>query len=175
MAPLINKQKDEIDSLLNQIDTKVYQKCGLEILDFTPELESKEYAASRYKINDLHIASRNAKITPKKIGQFVTFWKRKGKGQIEPFNEKDQIECFVVNVRTENELGQFVFPKSALIKKGIISTTKKEGKRAFRVYPKWDIPKNKQSAQTQKWQLDYFYQIDDSVDFNMVTELYKNK
>lgn len=160
---------------LNQIKTEIYDKCELEISDFNTEPESKEYEACRFKLNRLNIVSRNAKITPKKVGQFVTFWKRNENGPIEPFFETDPINFYVVNVRTENKFGQFVFPKSVLVKKGIISTGKKEGKRAFRVYPNWDIAKNKQSEQTQKWQLNYFYEINDSTDFSKVAELYKNK
>ena len=76
---------------------------------------------------------------------------------------------------TENGFGQFVFPKPVLVKKGIISTESKEGKRAFRVYPDWDIAKNKQAAQTQKWQLDYFYEINDLTDLHKVSKLYKNE
>jgi hypothetical protein len=76
-------------------------------------------------------------------------------------------------VRTEKKFGQFVFPKSVLIKKGIISTRKKEGKRAFRVYPNWDVAKNKQAERTQKWQLDYFYEINATTDLQKVTGLYK--
>ena len=58
----------------------------------------------------------------------MTFWKRNGNGPIEPLIETDQIDFTTVNVRTENELGQFVFPKSVLIKKGMISVERKEGK-----------------------------------------------
>lgn len=163
-----------MDNNLNQIKTKIYDKCALEISDFKNEQESKEYVACRYKLNELNIISRNAKTTPKKIGQFVTFWKRNGNGPIEPFCETDRIDFYVVNVRTENEFGQFVFPKSVLIKKGIITTNKKEGKRAFRVYPNWDATKSKQAKRTQKWQLNYFYKISDSTDFNKVVELYKS-
>ena len=59
-----------------------------------------------------------------------------------------------------------------LIKRGIISTNKKDGKRAFRVYPKWDFPKNRQAEKTQKWQLENFYEVDNSTDLNKVVELY---
>ncbi len=76
-----------------------------------------------------------------------------------------------MNVRNENEFGQFVFPKYVLIKKGIISTENKEGKRAFRVYPKWDVTKNKQAERTQKWQLNYFYEINNSTDLKKVLGL----
>ena len=105
----------------------------------------------------------------------MTFWKRNENGPIEPFNEIDNIDFYTVTVRTEKEFGQFVFPKSILIKKGIISTNKKEGKRAFRVYPNWDVAKNKQAEITQKWQLKYFYEINNSINFNKVMELYKTE
>lgn len=163
-----------MDNNLNQINTEVYKKCDLKISDFQLEPESKAYNACRFKLNGLQIICRNAKITPKKIGQFVTCWKRNGNGSIEPFEENDPINFYVVIVRTEKEFGQFVFPKSVLINKGIISTHKKEGKRAFRVYPKWNIAKNKQAEQAQKWQLDYFYEINTSTDYNKAIALFKN-
>lgn len=159
---------------LDQIKTEVYDKCSLIISEYKPEPESKEYGACRFDLGGRKIIYRNAKITPKKSGQFVTFWKRNENGPIEPFFETDQIDFYVVNVRTENKFGQFVFPKSVLIKKGIISTKKREGKRAFRVYPSWDKTNNKQAERTQKWQLNYFYKINDSTDLNKVSELYKN-
>ena len=112
------------------------------------------------------------KITPKKVGQFVTFWKRNGNEPIEPLNEADKIDFYVVNVRAEIKFGQFVFPKSILIKKGIVSTDKKEGKRGFRVYPLWNITGNKQATKTQKWQLNYFLQVDSFTDLKRAKELY---
>lgn len=162
-----------MNSSLNQIKTEVYDKCTFQFSEFKNETESKEYDACRFKLNGSNVISRNAKITPKKVGQFVTFWKRNGNGPIVPLDENDDFEFYVVNVRTEIEFGQFVFPKNELIKKGIISTQKKEGKRAFRVYPNWDIPKNKTAERTQNWQKDYFYKIDSSTDFEKVKELYK--
>lgn len=164
-----------MDKNLKQIKSEIYDRCSLGISEFTLETESKEYNACRFQLNGLNILSRSSKITPKKIGQFVTFWKRNGNGPIEPFNEKDPIDFYIVNVRSENQFGQFVFPKLALIKKGIISTKKKEGKRAFRVYPNWDTAKNKQAERTQKWQLNYFYQINSSTDLQKVMALYNEK
>ena len=57
----------------------IYDKCNLAISNFHKELESKEYQACRFNLNNKHIICRTAKITPKKVGQFVTFWKRKKK------------------------------------------------------------------------------------------------
>ncbi len=109
-----------MDSNLNIINTKVYEKLGLRISDFQLEPESKEYDACRFKLNGRKIISRNSKITPKKVGQFVTFWKGNGNGPIEPLEENDQIDFYAVNLRSENEFGQFLFPKSVLVKKGIL-------------------------------------------------------
>lgn len=161
-----------MDNLLNQVKTKVFDKHGLEMTSFQLEAESKEYAACQFELNQRKIICRSAKITPKKIGQFVTFWKRQRGGPIEPFHETDLVDYFVVNLQSGDQTGQFVFPKSVLIKKGIISTDQKEGKRAFRVYPKWDLPKSKQAERTQKWQLDYFFELTDSLNADTFLKLY---
>ena len=161
-----------MDKNLKQIKEEIYDRCGLSMANFQLELESKEYNACQFQLNGWNIACRNSKITPKKSGQFVTFWKRNRTGPIEPFDENDQIDFFVVNARTANQFGQFVFPKSILIKKGIVSTNKKEGKRAFRVYPSWDVANSKQAERTQKWQLNHFYKIEEETDLKKVTNLY---
>ena len=153
-----------MDQILNRINTEVFQKCGLTLSKLSHEQESQEYAASKFELNSLRIVNRNAKITPKKVGQFVTFWKRSNDGPIEPYEATDSFDFFVVNVEAQRKLGQFVFPKSILIKKGILSTDQKEGKRAFRVYPEWDSPTSQQARRTQKWQSEFFYEISDETD-----------
>lgn len=161
-----------MDRYLSEIKSKVYDKCNFNITNFQFETESREYDACQFELNGFRIISRKAKITPKKKGQFVTFWKRNRNEIIEPFDLTDEIDFYVVNVWAENKLGQFVFPKSVLIDKGIISTETKEGKRAFRVYPIWDLTQNKQAVHTQKWQSNYFYKIDEMVNLEKVKSLY---
>jgi hypothetical protein len=161
-----------MNAILKRIKTEIYDHCRLKISNFTIEVESTAYDACQFDLEALHIVCRNAKITPKKVGQFVTFWKRNSNQPIAPFHAHDRFDFFVVNVHTENKVGQFVFPKSILIEKGIISTDKKEGKRAFRVYPTWDITTSKQAVRTQKWQLKYFYELNATTDLNNVLELY---
>jgi len=151
----------------------VFEKCGLTITEFKAENESKEYAACRFKLNGLKVVCRKSKITPKKVGQFVTFWKRNKNGITEPLDETDLIDFYVINVKEENYFGQFVFPKSILIEKGLISTPKREGKRGFRIYPRWDRPQSRQAINTQKWQLNYFFEINDKTDLERVVELYR--
>ena len=118
--------------------------------------ESKAYEACTYKINKLKIIGRTAKITPTKVGQFVTLWKRLNNGPIQPFDIADDFDFIIINTKTKENYGQFVFPKGILIKKSIITDGKKEGKRAIRVYPSWDKPISKQAIKTQNWQLEYF-------------------
>lgn len=162
-----------MNTKLNQIKTEVYDKCSLEISDFIEELEGVGYDACQFKLNGMKVICRSSRITPKKVGQFVTFWKRNEKGITEPFNETDTIDFYVINVNSENNSGQFVFPKSILINKGIISTKIKDGKRGFRVYPKWDKATNKQAEKTQNWQLQYFYELNKTTNFKKVLELYE--
>lgn len=136
-----------------------YEPSGLTVGHFAIEAESEEYAASEFKIGDLKCKFRVAKITPTKVGQFVTLWKRISSGPIQPIDMADPFDLVVISVRTSEHFGQFVFPKLVLYEKGVISEAGSGGKRAIRVYPPWDTPDNKQAIQTQKWQVPYFFEI----------------
>lgn len=161
-----------MDTILNHIKNEIYNKCDFTLSNLNTEPESAGYDACNFDLSGRKIRYRNAKTTPKKIGQFVTFWKRNENGPIEPFHETDYIDFYVVTVQKNTKLGQFVFPKSILITKEILSTDKKEGKRAFRVYTIWDTASNVQARQTQKWQLNYFYEINASTDIDNIKMLY---
>ena len=149
----------EVNTNLSEIDKAVYAKLEMKISEFRVEPESIEYDACRFTLNELIIISRSSKITPKKVGQFVTFWERNKEQKTEPFDESYPLDFYVINIRKGDQLGQFVFPKSVLILKGILTTEKKDGKRGFRVYASWDLTTNKQAIKTQKWQLEYFYEV----------------
>ncbi|MBF2707368.1 MepB family protein [Flavobacterium soyangense] len=163
-----------MNKIVSETKELLFDKCDFELTNIEIEKESSEYCAHRFEIDELKILFRSAKITPTKTGQFVTLWKRKNeKSEIEPFEISDDIDLFVINVKTEANFGQFVFPKSVLVERGII-TDKKEGKRAVRVYPIWDLTESKQAKKTQKWQLDYFLEIpfDEPLDTNRAKSLY---
>ena len=162
-----------MNNFLNQINKTVYENCDLLLSNFSVEKESNEYEACMFELKNKKVRCRNAKITPTKSGQFVTFWKRNAEGIIEPFHENDSFDFFVVIVRTEDALGQFVLPKPVLIKQAIISTNQKEGKRAFRVYPIWDSVTSIQAEKTQKWQSDYFFEINANTDLKKVHALFQ--
>lgn len=150
-----------------------YDQCGLKISDFIYETEGIEYKACKFKLNGLNIICRTSKITPKKVGQFVTFWKRNKAGITTPFEDSDQIDFYLINVIKNDRIGQFLFPKSILIEKRIITTTSKDGKLGFRVYPAWDAATNKQAKKTQTWQLKYFIEYENKVDLENVSKLFQ--
>lgn len=75
------------------------------------------------------------------------------------FKINGQSVCYRQAKITPTKVGQFVIPKSALIKHGIISVKGKGGKRALRVYPSWNVTESKQALKTQAWQLDFFAEI----------------
>jgi hypothetical protein len=126
--------------------------------EYHDHLEAIEYSGCEYCLNNQRYIQRTAKVTPKKIGQFVTLWKRNSSGITVPFNAKDNFNYIVIICSQDKKLGRFLFPKNILIQKKIISNIPEDcdGKRGFRVYPKWDMPTSKQAIETQNWQLEYF-------------------
>ncbi len=118
--------------------------------------ESSEYGGYTFELNTKTIIFRTAKITPTKVGQFVTAWKRNQQGITEPYHSIDGIDFYFICTKQDANFGMFVFSKELLIKQGILSTDSKEGKRGFRVYPPWDVTANTQAIKTQKWQLQHF-------------------
>ena len=137
----------------------LYNECGFQLQNLIWNSESENYGACSFELNDKLIQYRVANITPTKIGQFVAIWKRNNKGITAPFDVADSLDFMIVSVRDSENFGQFIFPKSVLVSKGIISQNEKGGKRGIRVYAPWDKPTNKQAMQTQAWQVNYFVEI----------------
>ncbi len=141
-----------------------------EELDFSElkiQKESNEYEACSFLLNNKLVIYRTAKITPKKIGQFVAVWKRNELGITTPYCINDNFDLMIISVRTIDHFGQFIFSKLALLENGIISSDFKEGKRGFRLYCSWDEVVNKQALKTQKWQSKYFINLSESEDINL--------
>jgi hypothetical protein len=145
----------------------VYTPAGFTIEGITPEDESDEYGAYRFRLNEREVVFRVAKTTPTKIGQFVTLWKRPKPDQkpSAPGNKPaalhvdDGVEFVIIHVHDKAHSGQFVFPSSILLAKGIMANQVKKGKTAFRLYPPWTKPEAAAAIKTQKWQAQYFYKI----------------
>lgn len=163
-----------LNSELHLIKELVYDKCNFEFTNLIIDSESEEYQACSFKLNSFEIIHRFSKITPTKIGQFVTIWKRNSKGITAPFDVSDDFDFIIITSKSGDNLGQFIFPKSVLLEKGIISNSNTSGKRGIRVYPPWDVPANKQAEKTQLWQVKYFYSIEkDSTNLEFVKKLFQ--
>jgi hypothetical protein len=164
---------EELPKNLIQIEEILSTIGNFKITQPVLEPESSEYGACTFVLNNLNIRYRTAKITPTKIGQFVTLWKRINLGPIQPFDSTDPIDLFIVSTRKDSHFGFFIFPKTVLVTKEIVSD-KKEGKRAIRVYPPWDETTSKQAQKTQKWQLDYFLEVtqDQTIDLKRAKSLF---
>lgn len=139
------------------------------------ELEGSEYGACRLGLEGRSVVFREARVTPKKIGQFVTMWKRSSPdGPIAPLDAGDAVDFVVVWVAESGRRGQFVFDRGTLIDRDVMSEQGLGGKRAIRVYPPWSRPVAKQALATQRWQADRFLGVgaDGGVDVRRVLGLF---
>ncbi len=151
----------------------VFDACEFTFSDLKIDAESAEYGACSFHLNERFLTFRVAKITPTKIGQFVTLWKRNQEGITAPFDTSDHIDFVMICTRCDAQFGAFILPKSVLHQKGILADENKDGKRGFRVYPPWDIAQNNQAKQTQEWQLKYF--LETPIDVEKAKELFSKK
>lgn len=151
-------KSEAIHSELILLENKIYQSCGLHITNIKFEKESIEYGAASFTLGKLNCKFRIGKITPTKVGQFVTFWKRIDNGPILPYDAEDVFDFLIIQAKTDKFHGFFVFPKETLIQKGVLSQNGTGGKRALRIYPSWDATENNQSKKTQAWQLPCFFE-----------------
>ena len=165
----LTKTISEIE-LLNEY---VFKICGVDLTNVKTESESQEYFAHNFQLNKQKVKFRIAKITPTKTGQFVSIWKRNENGTTEPFNISDEFEFYIIATRHETRFGIFIFNKTVLSEKKILTSKNGEGKRGIRVYPTWNIAKNKQAIKTQSWQTNYFLECthDNKIDIEKAKKL----
>lgn len=163
-------------SSLKTMKESVYDPCGLAFSNFTQHSESVEYEACSFELNGKKIQHRVSKITPTKTGQFVAIWKRNQEGKTEPYHSSDELDFMCITSLRGDYFGQFMFPKSVLIEKGILTTNTKLGKRGMRVYPPWDVATNQQARKTQAWQLNYFFTVNTESfsEFESIKEFFAN-
>ncbi|URN93573.1 MAG: MepB family protein [Candidatus Pristimantibacillus lignocellulolyticus] len=139
------------------------------------EPHNADYGSYFVKLNLYNIRFRVAKITPTKVGQFVTIWERNENGAIQPYDISEPIDYYVICAREGNNFGQFVFPSSVLRDQDILADQGVGGKRAIRIYPPWDVPTSRHARNTQKWQLPYFLDLSLHlpIDEERIRQLYK--
>lgn len=107
---------------------------------------------------------RLAKKTPKKSGYFTVVWIKDNNHKNIPFSESEFSDFLVVTIFDISRKGIFVFRKHVLVKQGIIrsANNSNKGKMGFRVFTPWDNLLYPTATKTFKWQVDYFYEINDS-------------
>ncbi|WP_020531522.1 MepB family protein [Flexithrix dorotheae] len=155
---------EDLPETFSLIKERLFKQYPQSVQNLIIEQESREYEALNFELKGFKILYRKAKITPTKAGQFVTLWKRTENGPIAPYHLNEHFDFVIIATRKNDSHGLFLFPKSILVKQGIISTPAKEGKRGFRVYPPWDITTNKQAQKTQEWQLQHFVDFGNQIE-----------
>ena len=160
--------------ILKMLD--IYEQLALPYSEPCWKHDSQSYFACSLSINHHHVKLRVANITPKKLGQFITFYKRDLiTNQIIPYDGNDPFDFLIIITRKNEQLGQFIFPKAILVKHNVLSQDNIGGKRALRVYPPWDKTHNKQAIETQKWQIKYFTEINCQPYPKKITRLLQTK
>ncbi|HGH7177726.1 TPA: MepB family protein [Bacillus wiedmannii] len=153
----MNTFNDTIQNLNNI----VYKPNNLMITNLKEEKQNAEYAGWLFHLNKKTIRFRVSKITPNKIGQFVSFWEKDDNMQNQAFSYNAAPDLLVITCIDDNKLGQFIFPNEILLKEKILKTQCQKGKMAMRVYPIWDTPVSNQAKKSQIWQLQYFVDLSD--------------
>ena len=170
-SPLPGQSSHALDSAIRT----VYEPAGMQIADGPrSEAESGDYGAACFCLNGRQVAFRVAKTTPKKVGHFVTLWKRPNPGDdIAPLDGDDGVDFVIVHVEDETNTGQFIFSRATLLTKGIMSQNGVGGKRATRIYAPWVQPSVRSALAAQKWQLNSFLEFPNqgAVDLRRANEL----
>ncbi|WP_217258986.1 MepB family protein [Terribacillus saccharophilus] len=150
-----------VSTLDNSILTKVFE-----------ENQNIDYEGMLIHIENNTYRSRLAKATPKKRGYFVAFWEKDENNKNQPYSFSDSPDKIIISIIDNDLKGQFIFPKSKLLEKGILSSDTAKGKMAIRVYPSWEMELNKTAEQTQKWQQSFFVDLTTNLNQERLEELY---
>ncbi|MGM0838090.1 MAG: MepB family protein [Bacillota bacterium] len=153
---------NNFNNTIKNLDNIVYKPNTLIITNLKEEKQNSQYAGGIFQLNNKTIRFRVSKITPNKIGQFVSFWEKNENMQNQAFSYDSAPDLLVITCIDDNKLGQFIFPKEILLKEKILKTQSQKGKMAMRIYPIWDNPVSDQAKKSQMWQLQYFVDLSDT-------------
>ncbi|MBC5638819.1 MepB family protein [Ornithinibacillus sp. BX22] len=154
---------NEFYKAITYVNENYYEPNHLVINTVREETQNSDYGAGIFQLNSKSVRFRVAKTTPNKVGQFVSLWEKDASHKNQAFSYEKATDLLVINTfANKNRFGQFVFPKEVLLQQKILKTATTKGKMAIRVYPTWDKPTNKQAIETQKWQLEYFIETDNT-------------
>ncbi len=131
----------------------------MEIQNIVKDDECHNYSGCSFQIDQFQVKYRKGRSTPRKIGYFVTLWKRNDDRKTEPFSITDDFQFYIIDTEKDNKHGIFLIPRTILSEKQVLSSASKQGKRGFRVYAPWDLRDSKQAERTKEWQTDYFIDL----------------
>lgn len=150
-----------LNNIIRNLNNIVYKPNNLMITNLKEEKQNSEYAGGMFYLNNKSVRFRVSKITPNKVGQFVSFWEKDENMRNKAFSYDTAPDLLVITCINENKLGQFIFPKAILLKEKILRTQSQTGKMAMRIYPVWDTTVSNQAKKSQMWQLQYFVDLSD--------------
>ena len=155
--------RGSVPNSFNLFQEQFLKPLGKTAVNIEREKESAEYGSVRFEMDGQTCLYRQAKHTPKKVGQFAALWKRPAmSGEITPFDYDDGIDRVIILVGEHPRFGVFVFPRQLLVEKDIFSEKSIGGKRAFRVYAPWVMPSAAQAKRAKIWQCDHFVELTDT-------------
>ncbi|WP_142307795.1 MepB family protein [Bacillus cereus] len=152
---------NNFNDTIRDLNNIVYKPNNLMITNLKEEKQNAEYAGCLFHLNNKTIRFRKSKVTPNKIGQFVSFWEKDENMRNRAFSYEPAPDLLVITCIADNKLGQFIFPKEILLKEKILRTQSQTGKMAMRIYPVWDTTVSNQAKRSQTWQLHYFVDLSD--------------
>lgn len=125
---------NEFNNAIKYVNEVLYRPNNLIIKNPKEEKQNSDYGAGIFQLNSKSIRFRVAKITPNKIGQFVAFWEKDNRNKNQPFSYNQSPDLLVINTFADKKIGQFIFPKDILVKKGILKTDGQCGKMAVDLF-----------------------------------------
>lgn len=149
---------------IKNLISKLFSKYIINNIEY--DSESIEYCGCDFILNFDNISKqikfRTGKLTPNKLGHFISCWKRDlVSNKTIPYDSNDLFDFLIVYIQDKTNEGIFIFPKSVLIDKQILtnssSKNNKSGKRGFRLYAPWIKLTSKQSIDTQQWQSNFYF------------------
>jgi hypothetical protein len=150
-----------MSSYLKLFKEKICQPNKWMITDVKTEDENSHYSGVSFNLNSMSVQFRVSKVTPKKNGEFVTFYKRQDNGIIAPYDSNDNIDFYII-MKQDIELPEyFIMPKKILCQYDILSINGIGGKRGFRLYTPDDIVTSIQAQKTQAWQKKCYLDLND--------------
>lgn len=122
---------NKFNKTLAYVNELLYEPNNLTIKNIQEETQNSDYGAGIFQLNSKSIRFRVAKITPTKIGQFVSFWEKDEANKNQAFTYDNSTDLLVINTFNDNgDFGQFVFPKEILLQQNILRTSSTKGKMA---------------------------------------------